>query len=591
MVSNPGTRASVGWRAVSLAIDAAVYMLLLLLLVGLVDWLSSSDIDLFWWTVVAELSLFYWIGLAYRWETPGKWFVGLLVVDSVGRPPTFEQCLKRSFFPGVAWVGAILVWAGSDLIGRPPNFGARLLLGYLMISLYVWVWTAKVDGVDREYSFYSDRLSGTSIVTKPGYLWFLAWLRYVAAIGVSRLNEGISWRLRWMYETLAPLWLDIRRLAAWAIDLFVLWLAYGMLEDANGIFAQPGSWYFIFLLVAAIVLWILPSYGYSPGKAILNVRIVNAHGDPPGLRAGFVRAAIPGTIWIALLLLAPQRSILPGANWTETLLWLALAISLFVALFDVATYLGDPYQRGMRDLVAGTYVVDAKQRFGARGNPRPLPGDAHWRLVSTRPRLPARPKITVDDYVGPQHMGRRIVGFLIDVVLMWYCLGVIGALLPGYEQNDLRMLVEGLALFGYFVGLVALGSTPGSWIAGVRIVSARQGGAPSFARALVRMLPYLPVLILPLFDASWLAYHFEANELVMMAWDLVLLALLLAIVADFFTLFWRGEPMHNLISDTKVELCAPTSRRGALGTWIVEKWRWLNGDEPEKTLSLTRPER
>ncbi len=49
--------------------------------------------------------------------------------------------------------------------------------------------------------------------------------------------------------------------------------------------------------------------------------------------------------------------------------------------------------------------------------------------------------------------------------------------------------------------------------------------------------------------------------------------------------------MHNLISGTTVERCAATSRRAALGTWIVEKWRWLNGEEPEMTLTLTRPER
>ena len=91
------------------------------------------------------------------------------------------------------------------------------------------------------------------------------------------------------------------------------------------------------------------------------------------------------------------------------------------------------------------------------------------------------------------------------------------------------------------------------------------------------MLPYAPVLILPVFNSTRVAYHYEANELVMMARDLVLLALVIVIVIDVHMLIGRGDAMHNLIGNTRVERSAVTSRRAALDTWIVEKWRWFNG--------------
>ena len=249
---------------------------------------------------------------------------------------------------------------------------------------------------------------------------------------------------------------------------------------------------------------------------------------------------------------------------------------------DIATYLGDPYQRGLRDLVAGTYVVDANPLFGVRGKPRPLPDDIHWRLVATAPeRKPHRgePPTGLDEDGCEQ---RRIVGVVLDVALVWCFLVANEALLAGYEHLDLRLLVWTVFLIGYFVGLVAMGNTPGGWLAGVRIVSARNGDRLASRVRWCDSCPLFRYLSfwysIPLVSRT----HYEANELVMMVRDLVLLALLFVIALDvvFITLLQRGEPMHNLISDTAVECCAESSWRAALGTWFTEKWRWLNGDEP-----------
>ena len=63
-------------------------------------------------------------------------------------------------------------------------------------------------------------------------------------------------------------------------------------------------------------------------------------------------------------------------------------------------------------------------------------------------------------------------------------------------------------------------------------------------------MPYTPLIALPAFDTSRMAYSFEASQVVKMAADLVFLALLVAIVLDIVLLVIRNEPMHNQISGT-----------------------------------------
>ncbi len=209
----------------------------------------------------------------------------------------------------------------------------------------------------------------------------MKWAEFVIRQVPGALATAVSWRMRWIIEAFAPLWLDLRRLGAWIADLVLLWIAYRWLDGRKReLFEQADSWYFVFLIVAALVLWIAPSYGWSPGKAFMAVRIVNARGDPPGLLAGFVRAAVPGTLWIGLVMGAPQWEMFPTANWLSGTFALAFVVSLFLAIVSFLLYLTDPFQRGLGDLVAGTYVVDARQRFSERGYPQPLRDDFPWQL-------------------------------------------------------------------------------------------------------------------------------------------------------------------------------------------------------------------
>ncbi len=397
----PGAPASFNSRAAALAIDISVYALLAALLIAVGN-APAAPLDPFLlWGVYAGFTLIYWIGFAYRWNTLGKWFVGLRLVDGDGRTPSFQQCLKRSLFPGIVWVWPIWSLPNVGWFGQYEPNESRLLLAYLMLSPIIWFVTAKASDPPGYYSYYNDRISGTIFVRCPGYVWFLKWIGHLAREGRRFVEESAYRKGKWMHETVSPLGLDVRRLGAWVIDLTVLWLAYRILRSMNGEkghFAQSGSWYFVFLVVAAVVLWVLPSLGYSPGKALLNVRIVNRHGQPPGLRAAFIRAAMPGTIWIVLLLIAPQRDLFSAGNWIDTLLWLALGIFALVELLDLMTRLQDPYQRGLRDLAAGTYVIARGKGFGASGNPMPLPvrhalaigGDCAQASDVERCRLPAR---------------------------------------------------------------------------------------------------------------------------------------------------------------------------------------------------------
>ena len=601
MDSLPGSPATIDSRAAALAIDISVYALLAVLLVAIGDAPQAPQDPYLRWGVSVGLTLVFWIGLAYRWNSPGKWFVGLRLADGDGRTPGIEQCLKRSFFPGVVWVGAFLARPGSDWIDQARRDEPSLLLGYLILSPILWIVTAKLVVPPNRCTFYNDRISGTSFVRCPGHVWFLTLVAEMAREGASFVKEWAiesakathEWTsesakatYEWADETMKPWWLDVRRAAAWVIDIILLLIAYAVLEDGQGPFAQSGSWYFVFLSIAALILWVMPARGYSPGKVLFELRIVNAHGRPPGMRAALVRTLVPGTIWIVLLLLAPQRELLPAANWIEVLLWGALAFSIFVAIMDLV----DPDQRAIHNLAAGTYVIDPFRGFGANGYPGRLQDDVHWRLVSNKPDVKAQVAGEKSERsVKPARRRRRAVGFLIDFVVALTCLNIVAALLPGYANHFARLLAQGAVLIGYFVGLVALWGTPGSWLSGVKVVVAQNGRTPGFARALARLLPYAPLFILPLFDTSFLSYHFESNELVMMAWDLVLLWLLIVLTIDAIAFVRRGEAVHNRIAGTTVTRSAAESRRAALGTWIVEKWRWLNGDEPEWTFTLTRP--
>jgi uncharacterized RDD family membrane protein YckC len=98
----------------------------------------------------------------------------------------------------------------------------------------------------------------------------------------------------------------------------------------------------------AVDLWLTAVYGSSPGKYLLDMRVVDDHGEPPGWRAATIRA---------LLLSGPTvLSWVPGPVGLVTA-WFVPAWLLLL----VVTIARDPEHQGLHDRLAGTWVVDGRR--------------------------------------------------------------------------------------------------------------------------------------------------------------------------------------------------------------------------------------
>jgi len=127
-----------------------------------------------------------------------------------------------------------------------------------------------------------------------------------------------------------------RRLGAWAIDelartlfyallLFVLILVGGWVPEP----VDPGEFSLAAFLPQMVLRfglsWIFWSQGTSPGAMLLNVRLVDALGNPPGPRRGAIRAAVE-IISISTLLVGFAWALFSRRRQT----WHDLAAGVFV---------------------------------------------------------------------------------------------------------------------------------------------------------------------------------------------------------------------------------------------------------------------
>jgi len=116
------------------------------------------------------------------------------------------------------------------------------------------------------------------------------------------------------------------------------------------------------LTVAGVNLYFLSKTGKTIPKAWLNVRVVTAEGDSPGwgrvlVREGVGRWGLPlGLTYI----IWRYSGAFPGLGILSGLAGIML-------LAECASALGNSRRRGFHDYLAGTYVVDAGQRFPASG--------------------------------------------------------------------------------------------------------------------------------------------------------------------------------------------------------------------------------
>lgn len=126
-----------------------------------------------------------------------------------------------------------------------------------------------------------------------------------------------------------------RRWVGFLVDQLVIFscallisILSGVLDDADA--AATAQWAVIVTLVRIGFGLIFNPRGWSPGKLVVGLRIVNIEGDPPGLRWGIMRTA--------------------GAVISET----ALYVGYLWAFFDTK-------KQTWHDKIAKTYVVRVEE--------------------------------------------------------------------------------------------------------------------------------------------------------------------------------------------------------------------------------------
>lgn len=171
---------------------------------------------------------------------------------------------------------------------------------------------------------------------------------------------------------------------------------------------------------------------------------------------------------------------------------------------------------------------------------------------------------------------RRFGAFLLDCVIYLFFFGGIAYLMSsqGIDQvNESAFYVNGMIL-SYWVGLVALGVTPASWLCNIRIVDQR-GRMPGLRRAFRRSLVPGTVWVFialgaalfdPRIDAFYEA-HPTAVEILLCGGGLLLFAYFFAYSYGFYRKA-IPVPWHDVIAGTHVIEYRGT-RKAALDRRII----------------------
>ena len=532
------------------------------------SWASNRAVNTGWdaehrWLLFAAVAIGYWIGLVAIGVTAGSWLARiahrrcgwLRSRSSAGGPAQSDvgaalgtDCLES------AGVGAVHRRASTD--------GNRRRV----VVCYVVSCSTRDEALPDEpdLRLLQDVVAGTYVLTEPRRP--LHSLQRWTTESRSQMRTNLSTTPRDSAASLRvnePYMTDVRRLLAYLIDLGLLVVAYRWAEDANLPFAHPNSWFFLVIVFAVVNLIVLPSFGLSIGKGLMGVRIVDDRYHAPGLRAALIRSLVPGAVWVALLMASPPVVATGGADRIDVLLGGVIVMLLFIAATDCIAYLAEPQQRTIHDLAAGTYVVQRSSLVYVGVLPRRMivaSNPASWpslRFVAATVRQ------TMADVFDSRLPIRRTLGFVFDLALIALCLSVVGWALAGYEHHDVRLMAKAVLLVGYFAGFTAIGATPGTWLAGLRVVSARDGQRPGLTRGLRRMLLFSPYLALIALDSTHMASSMEASERTMLVADLLLLALVLTALVDLVTIAVRGEALHDRVAGTRLVRYLPATGRTA----------------------------
>lgn len=148
-----------------------------------------------------------------------------------------------------------------------------------------------------------------------------------------------------------------KRLFAWIIDLLVCWLYVKLMAtlfDRRSFFIVVLEWDILGMLISAPVAFYhlineIAFNGRSLGKMAMNIKVVTAEGSQPSISQYILRWAFRMLDFpIIILALISQQEI---PFWTFPL--------LFIGLFCVIL---TPYSQRIGDLVAGTIIIDLKNR-------------------------------------------------------------------------------------------------------------------------------------------------------------------------------------------------------------------------------------
>lgn len=131
----------------------------------------------------------------------------------------------------------------------------------------------------------------------------------------------------------------------WAIGLTVMLSVLLLVIDEIPVGVQL----LVLATPIAVDVWLTAVYGSSPGKYLLDMRVVDERGRPPGWRAAAIRAVVLHGVTVLAWL---PGALGAAAAWV-TPAWLILL---------VVTIARSPEHQGLHDRAAHTWVVDGRHR-------------------------------------------------------------------------------------------------------------------------------------------------------------------------------------------------------------------------------------
>jgi len=147
-----------------------------------------------------------------------------------------------------------------------------------------------------------------------------------------------------------------RRAAAALLSYMVWWVGVVLLYSVLTLLIAGDPPYVMVLGVSLLPIlgdtWWTARSGSTPGKFLLDMRVVNPLGEVPGWRSSIIRTIV--LMWPILL-----------AYWPGIVGQVATTVSVPWMILLIVTIVRDPENQGLHDRAAGTLVVDGRRGSSA----------------------------------------------------------------------------------------------------------------------------------------------------------------------------------------------------------------------------------